>query len=168
MIRNLRDITLLNLLQADAAATAETLSGPVALSPSALSRRVRRLKSGGEIGGTHAVLAPRITERRLRALVVIELAEHADVAAIGALSEKLQGEERVQLLLTVAGEIDLVALVVVRDMEEFNRLAEELLESSSIVRRYRTHFAKRVLKQSTFIRLGEQDLQPPQGPKPAS
>jgi DNA-binding Lrp family transcriptional regulator len=160
VIEDLRDITLLNLLQADADATAETMSGPAALSSSALLRRLRRLRSSGAIRGTHAELGAAVTERLLRAVVIIEFTEHAHLDAIRTLLTTLRGEERVQLVFKVAGEIDLVIFVVTHDMAEFNRLAETLLETSPIVRRYRSHFVKDVIKQSSFVRLDARDLAP--------
>ena len=69
------DLTLLNLVQRDDSQTADQLAASVALSPSAIARRLRRLRAEGWIARTIALLTEKLTEHRLRALVFIELAE---------------------------------------------------------------------------------------------
>ena len=72
------DLKLLNALQANADRTAEELADIVPLSPSAIARRVRRLKESGAIERTIALLSPEIVERRLRAIVRLQLHEHEE------------------------------------------------------------------------------------------
>ena len=87
------DLQLLNLVQKDDSRTADQLADVVALSPSAIARRLRRLRSEGWIARTIALLAGRLTARRLRALVFIELAEHADHQGKAALGPKFDIRE---------------------------------------------------------------------------
>jgi Lrp/AsnC family leucine-responsive transcriptional regulator len=83
------DIALLNLVQRDDGRTADSLATEVALSPSAIARRLRRLRADGIIARTIALLAPRFTDRRLRAIVLIQLSEHADLKGKNALEKRL-------------------------------------------------------------------------------
>ena len=57
------DIALLNLLQSDALATADSLADKVALSPSAINRRLRRLRASGIIARSVAILSSELTDR---------------------------------------------------------------------------------------------------------
>ena len=50
------DLALLNLVQADDSQTADQLAARVALSPSAIARRLRRLRADGWIARTIALL----------------------------------------------------------------------------------------------------------------
>src|SRR2546421_5017587 len=79
------DIGLLNLLQADNLATAEALARAVPLSPSAIARRVRGLREEGLIAADIAILAPELTAGRLRAIVQVQVHEHAEEKGIAAL-----------------------------------------------------------------------------------
>ena len=66
------DLALLNLVQHDDSRTADQLAAQVPLSPSAIARRLRRLRADGWIARTIALLAPRLTDQRLRALAEAE------------------------------------------------------------------------------------------------
>ena len=149
------DIALLNLVQSDDGRTAEALAEEVALSPSAIARRLRRLRAEGVIARTIALLSPRFTERRLRALVLIQLSEHADLKGKNALEKRLIGSPAVQFCYEIAGPHDIVALFDCESMSAFNDAADELLVSSPTVRRYETHFVKREVKFAPFVELSE-------------
>ena len=79
------DLKLLNAMQEDADRTAEQLAEIVALSPSAIARRLRRLREEGHIARTIALLPANIADRRLRALVNIQLHDHAPAGGLAVL-----------------------------------------------------------------------------------
>jgi Lrp/AsnC family leucine-responsive transcriptional regulator len=149
------DIALLNLVQKDDGRTADSLATEVALSPSAIARRLRRLRSDGIIARTIALLAPRFTDRRLRAIVLIQLSEHADLKGKNALEKRLLDSPSVQFCYEIAGPHDILALFDCESMSAFNEAADELLVSSPTVRRYETHFVKREVKFAPFVELSE-------------
>lgn len=153
------DIQLLNLLQGDSLATAEQLARVVPLSASAVTRRVRRLRNEGWIAADVAMLASKLTARRLRALVRVQVHEHAEERGIAALRASLAAEDAVQMILDVAGADDLAVLVCVRDMADYNMLAERLFQNDPAVRRYETSFIKRVHKQSALVPLTTDDVE---------
>ena len=151
------DIVLLNLLQADNLATAETLARQVPLSSSAIARRVRGLREEGLIAADIAVLAPDLTANRLRAIVQVQVHEHAEEKGIAALRARLAAASEVQLLLNIAGAVDLLALVVTRNMAAFNAFADAYFASDPAVRRYETSFVKSEIKNRPTVRLDEKD-----------
>jgi DNA-binding Lrp family transcriptional regulator len=149
------DIALLNLVQRDDGQTAESIAEKVPLSPSAIARRLRRLRSVGLIARTIALLSPRLVDRRLRAIVLIQLSEHADLKGKGALEKRLLEAPCVQFCYEIAGPHDIIALFDCESMAAFNDSADELLVSSPTVRRYETHFVKREVKFAPFVELSE-------------
>jgi len=149
------DLDLLNLVQRDDGRTAEQLAQDVPLSPSAIARRLRRLRADGWIARTIALLSPKLTNKSLRAIVLIQLNEHADLERKSALERRLNGASEVQLVLEIAGPHDILALIDCASMADFNACADELLVSSPAVRRYETHFVKRDVKFAPFVALGE-------------
>ena len=148
------DLQLLNLVQRDDSRTADSLAGEVPLSPSAIARRLRRLRGQGWIARTIALLSPRLTQNRLRALVLIQLSEHADLQGTAALERRLLATDEVQFCYEIAGPHDFVALFDCANMAEFNSAADAHLASSPTVRRYETHFVKREVKFAPFVELG--------------
>jgi DNA-binding Lrp family transcriptional regulator len=148
------DLDLLNLVQRDDSRTADSLAQDVPLSPSAIARRLRRLRGDGFIARTIALLSPRLTQKRLRAIVLIQLSEHADLERKTALERRLLAADEVQFLYEIAGPHDFITLVDCASMDDFNTFADGLLASSPAVRRYETHFVKREVKFAPFVALG--------------
>ncbi len=148
------DLQLLDLAQRDDSRTADSLAEEVPLSASAIARRLRRLRNEGWIARTIALLSSRLTQNRLRALVFIQLSEHADLKGKAALERRLIAAPEVQFCYEIAGPHDLALLFDCANMAEFNAAADELLASSATVRRYETHFVKREVKFAPFVELG--------------
>jgi Lrp/AsnC family transcriptional regulator, leucine-responsive regulatory protein len=147
------DFQLLNLVQRDDSRTAHSLTEDVPLSASAIARRLRRLRSEGWIALTIALLTPRLTQKRLRAVVFIQLAEHADLAGKTALERRLNAADEVQFCYETTGAHDMLALLDCANMAEFNELCDRLLVTDSTVRRYETSFVKREVKFAPFVEL---------------
>ena len=153
------DLKLLNAMQENADRTAEQLAEIVALSPSAIARRLRRLREEGAIARTVSLLSAQLVDQRLRALVSIQLHDHAPAGGLADLRDRLQDLDEVQLCLEVSGSDDMVLLVACRDMAAFNAFADSELASSQVVRRYETSFVKKEIKNRPSIRLDERDAQ---------
>ena len=149
------DLALLNLVQADDSRTADSLARDLPLSPSAIARRLRRLRSEGWIARTIALLSPHLTNRRLRALVLVQLAEHADQRGKQALVDRIRRIPQAQFCYEIAGSFDLVLLFDCLHMDELTEIAEAVLVSDPTVRRYETSFVKRELKFAPFVELAE-------------
>lgn len=147
------DCVLLNLVQRDGARTAEELAKHVPLSPSAIARRLRRLRTDDWIARTIAVLGPQLTARRLRAIVTIQLNEHADQQGKAALLGRIRGASQIQFCYELAGSFDFLMLFDCDSMQEFNDVAERVLAADSTVRRYETSFVKREDKFAPYVDL---------------
>lgn len=147
------DLELLDEVQRDDARTAEELARRVALSPSAIARRLRRLRAEGWIARTVALLGPQLTSKRLRALVLLQLSEHADQQGKAALLDRIRATVQIQFCYELAGTYDLALLFDCASMEEFNETAESVLTADATVRRYETSFVKREDKFAPFVRL---------------
>jgi Lrp/AsnC family transcriptional regulator, leucine-responsive regulatory protein len=147
------DLELLNEVQRDDGRTAEELAARVPLSPSAIARRLRRLRAEGWITRTVALLGSQLTGRRLRAIVLLQLSEHADQHGKAALLDRIGAATQVQFCYELAGTYDFVLLFDCATMEEFNEVAERILTADATVRRYETSFVKREDKFAPFVQL---------------
>ena len=140
------DRELLHWLQRDVLRTAEDLSRDVALSPSAITRRVRRMREDGTIVADVSIVSDRVGSF-LSALVDIQLDRHA-LPHVDALLRRLDATPQVQTILEVSGAFDLTLMVVVADMAEYNRFADAMLANDPVIRRYETRFVKKRRKWS--------------------
>jgi DNA-binding Lrp family transcriptional regulator len=146
------DRKLLNLLQDDASRTNTVLAELVGLSPSSCLRRIRRLKEIGIIDRVVALLSPAKAGRGMKAIVTVELERHGEQYTRDFLELAAQ-ETAVTQAYSVSGETDVVLILRLTDMDEFEALCERLFQGQSDVARYYTMFVIRTAKEVTAIPL---------------
>ena len=139
------DRQLLAALQHDNLQTADQLAEQVGRSPSAIARRIRRLRASGAIAADVAILSDRAAGQPLSAIVHIQLERHAPQEG-DRLRRRLAASPNVQLLLDIAGAFDILALIVARDMAAYNDFADATLAEHPAVRRFETSFVKKRVK----------------------
>src|SRR5690349_15169530 len=122
------DRRILAELQADARLTNQRLSQRVALSPSACLARVRRLERAGVIQGYHARLDPFTLGIGLVLYADITLEGHTP-AELAAFEKAIAALPQVVEASHVTGSFDYILKVVVADMGEWTRIAENLASS---------------------------------------
>jgi Lrp/AsnC family transcriptional regulator, leucine-responsive regulatory protein len=146
------DRKLLNLLQRDASRTNADMADEVGLSPSSCLRRIRRLGQTGIIDRIVAILNPAKAGRMLKALVTVELKLHGEQHMRRFLDLAIS-EEAVAQAYAVTGEVDVVLMLHLRDMEEFDALCDRLFRNRTNVARFFTMMVIRTAKNETAIPL---------------
>lgn len=144
------DRKLLNLLQHDASRTNVDLADAIGLSPSSCLRRVRRLRKAGIIDRIVARLNPSKTGRVLKAMVTVELKLHGD-QHMRRFLDLATAEPAVSQAYAVTGETDVVLVLSLRDMEEFDALCDRLFRDQTNVARFFTMMVIRTAKDETAI-----------------
>ena len=145
------DRQLLACLQHNNLQTADRLAEQVGRSPSAIARRLRRLRSNGAIAADVALISDEAAGHPLQAVVQIQLERHAP-HEVDAVRRRLAASPNVQLVLNLAGAFDILILVVAPDMDAYNDLAARLLEQTGI-RRFETTFVKSRVKATLAVPL---------------
>lgn len=146
------DRKLLNLLQRDASRTNADMADEVGLSPSSCLRRIRRLRQTGVIDRIVAILNPARTGRMLKALVTVELKLHGEQYMRRFLDLAVR-EDAVAQAYAVTGEVDVVLMLRLRDMEEFDALCDRLFRDQTNVARFFTMMVIRTAKNETAVPL---------------
>jgi Lrp/AsnC family leucine-responsive transcriptional regulator len=147
------DRQLLACLQADNLQTADRLAEQVGRSPSAIARRLRRLRATGVVAADVSILSDEAAGHPLSAIVQLQLERHAPHEG-DELRRRLLASPNVQLCLDISGGFDILLLVVARDMEAYNAFSAALLERPP-VHRFETSFVKRRVKATLAIPLGD-------------
>jgi len=145
------DRQLLACLQRDNLQTADRLAEQVGRSPSAIARRLRRLRATGAIAADVSLISEEAAGHPLSAVVQIQLERHAP-HEVDAVRRRLAASPNVQLCLNLAGAFDILILIVAVDMDDFNALAGRLLEQPG-VRRFETTFVKGRVKATLAVPL---------------
>lgn len=146
------DRKLLTLLQRDASRTNADMADEVGLSPSSCLRRIRRLRQAGIIDRIVAILNPARTGRVLKAVVTVELKLHGE-QHMRRFLDLAAKEEAVAQAYAVTGEADVILLLRLRDMEEFDALCDRLFRDRSNVARFFTMMVIRTAKEDTAVPL---------------
>jgi len=146
------DRKLLNLMQRDASRTNVDMADEVGLSPSSCLRRVQRLRKSGLIERIVAILNPAKAGRVIRAMVTVELKMHGE-QHMRRFLEIACTEEAVSHAYAVTGATDVVLMLRLRDMEEFDALCDRLFRDQTNVARFFTMIVIRTAKEETAIRL---------------
>lgn len=148
------DVRLLACLQEDNLQTADRLAEQVGRSPSAVARRLRRLRSSGAIAADVALVSQEAAGNPLFAIVHVQLERHTPQEG-DALRRRLVASTNVQLCLDVSGAFDIMLLVVAADMEGYNAFADAMLAEQPAVRRLETTFVKKRSKATLALPLEE-------------
>ncbi|MBF6059796.1 Lrp/AsnC family transcriptional regulator [Nocardia terpenica] len=131
------DYLLLELVQADAAQPLHTLGDRVGLSPSAVQRRLTRLRAAGVIRAEVAVIDPLAVGVTATSVVLVELTgDYAD--AYAAFRARMLAEPAVQQCYSVLGQWDYVVVMANADLAEYRRISHELFVEDKSVLRYET------------------------------
>ena len=144
------DRLLLNLVQEDAAQTTEQMAQQVPLSPSAIQRRLRRLREQGVITRQVAVVEPRKVGRPTTFVVSLQV-ERDRPELLGGLRAWLAAQPHVQQAFYVTGEADFMVVVTAPDTETYDALMARLLHDNPNVRRFTTHVALAIVKRGLTV-----------------
>jgi DNA-binding Lrp family transcriptional regulator len=144
------DRQLLNLVQEDAGQTSERLAEQIHLSPSAIQRRLKRLRKEGVIARECAVLEPKKIGRPTFFIVSLQV-ERERPELLAELRQWLSREPHIQQAFYVTGEADFVLIVTVPDTDAYDELMSRLVRENSNLKRFTTSVALGVVKRGLTI-----------------
>jgi DNA-binding Lrp family transcriptional regulator len=144
------DRQLLNLIQADVGQTAEQLAEQVGLSPSAIQRRLRRMREQGLIVRDIALVDPaRIGPTTL--FIVSVQVERERPELLARFREWLAAQETVQQAFYVTGESDFILVVTAPDTEAYDAMMTRLVSENPNVKRFTTNVVLSPIKRGQMI-----------------
>lgn len=144
------DRKILEVLQHDAGLTNVELSEQVNLSPSSCLRRVQHLKEQGVLLKTVALVDPDKLGRSLTAIVDVTLERHGSEARQLFLQQMLE-EPAIAQAYSVTGETDVLLIMNLVDMKEYQAICDRLFDHDPNVVKFRTLFAMERYKFDTAI-----------------
>lgn len=150
------DRRLLDLVQQDSSRTAEQLAEQVPLSPSAIQRRLRRLRKEGVILRDVALVDPRHLGRPIFFVVGLQV-ERERPEQLAELRSWLAAEPQVQQAYYVTGEADFVLVITAPDTEAYDALMARLVQENPNVRRFTTNVALGLIKRGLAIPVPGED-----------
>jgi Lrp/AsnC family transcriptional regulator, leucine-responsive regulatory protein len=142
---------LLACLQQDNLQTADQLAEIVGRSPSAVARRLRRLRASGAIVADVSLVSEEAAGFPLSAVVHVQFERH-EAHEVELFRRRICASPNVQLFLNLAGVFDVLLLVIAKDMDSYNDFTATFLERSP-VRRFETTLVKKRGKATLAVPL---------------
>lgn len=146
------DRKILKLLQSDGRMSTLDLAENIALSPTATTERVKRLKHKGYITGYQAVLSPKLLNKNLLIFVEIRL-ESTSADIFEKFKTAVQSIDAIMECHMVAGGFDYLLKVRCADMEDYRQLLSETINQLPGVRETNTYAVMEEVKNSNLLPL---------------
>lgn len=128
---------MLKLLQLEADQPAHVLARALNVSVSTIQRRISSLRRQGVIERFTAVVCPDAVGRPLFLVIQIWL-EREDVASVNGFKKLMRETPEVIECFHVTGEHTFIAIVCLRNMDEFSPFAERIFGADRAVRKFCT------------------------------
>ncbi|MFZ0501610.1 MAG: Lrp/AsnC family transcriptional regulator [Steroidobacteraceae bacterium] len=152
------DRRLLNLIQSDAGQTSERLAENMGLSPSAVQRRLKRLREAGVIVRQTAIIDPKCVGSPVTFIVALQV-ERERPEMLTQLRAWLEVQDYVQQAFYVTGEADFMLVITAPDTEAYDVLMARLMAENPNVKRFTTYVSLAIVKRGLAIPV-------PLGPQP--
>jgi DNA-binding Lrp family transcriptional regulator len=144
------DCKIIEVIQNNADLTNAEMAIQINLSPSSCLRRVQRLKKEGVILKTVGLVDPDKLNRGLTAIVDVTLERHG-VEARKMFMEQILREPAIAQVYSVTGETDVILIINLVDMKEYQAICNRLFNNDPNVVKFRTLFAMERIKFETAI-----------------
>ncbi|WP_435105435.1 Lrp/AsnC family transcriptional regulator [Arhodomonas sp. AD133] len=148
------DRRILDTLQNDSSLTNQALAEAVGLSPSACLKRVRQLKAEGVIEREVALLAPEKLGTSLHMVVEVTM-ERDQKDLYDRFLKRVLAAPEVTQCYKVTGEVDFILIVMVADMDAYDRFCDKVLYADANMRKFRTLISRKRQKFDTRVFLPE-------------
>jgi Lrp/AsnC family transcriptional regulator of ectoine degradation len=148
------DPKILEALQADGRLPAARLAEQVGLSASPTWERVRKLEEAGVLRGYHADVAVEQLAQTTLIIVPVALENHR-AKDFRRFEHAIAEIPEIVECWAVGGGVDYVLRFVVRNIEQYQRLIEQLLQADLGIQRYWSYIVTKPIKPFGGIPLGD-------------
>lgn len=139
------DRAILDLMQKDCQLKAEAIADEVGLSPSAVQRRLKRLRESGVIQAEVAVINRKATSFPMTFIAGMEI-ERDNYDALARFRQWAEKQDNVQQVYYVTGQVDLIAIITARDVEHYDDISAQLMADNPQIKRMTTNVVLRDVK----------------------
>lgn len=149
------DIKILNIVQSNNRISTEMIAEEVCLSPSAVQRRLKRLRETGVIEADVSIVNPEAIGPNLILIVEVTL-ENEQASFLNEFRKLMNETPQVMQCYYVTGRADFILIMTVESMQEFNVFANRFFLESPYIKRYQTSIVVERIKASSIVRLNSE------------
>lgn len=144
------DRKILDAVQRNNRGTADALSSLVGLSPTAVQRRLAKLRQAGVIERDVSILSPAAVGRPLLMLVSVTLErERADI--IDRFKKAIRATPEIMSGYYVTGDSDFVLIISARDMEDYEAFTRRFFYQNADIKGFKTTVVMDRVKASFIL-----------------
>ena len=144
------DWAILGVLQSDASVPVHEVGDRVGLSSNACWRRIKRLEDSGIIARRVALLDPAKLGLATTVFVAIRTQRH-DPAWLEAFSAGVAAIEEISECHRMAGDVDYLLKIVVRDIAHYDRIYRKLIAAVPDIADVSSSFSMEQMKATTAL-----------------
>ncbi|WP_421779656.1 Lrp/AsnC family transcriptional regulator [Kiloniella litopenaei] len=144
------DYKILFLVQKDSRMTAEKISSEIGLSPAAVQKRLRRLKDSGVIRAEVALLDPKKMGHPMTVITEVSL-ERENLNVLDGFKKRMRQAEEVQQCYYTTGEADFIIVLLVRDIQHYEKFTREYFFGNAEVSKFKTNIVMDSVKVGMSI-----------------
>lgn len=131
------DARILTALQKDNRLTSDQLSARVNLSPTAVQRRVKRLRAAGVIEADVSIVSPQAVGRPILMLVSVSL-ERESADLVDRFKKAIRAAPEIMSGYYVTGEADFVLTVTAKSMEHYEQFIRRFFYNTPNIKSFKT------------------------------
>ena len=145
-----KDLEILELVQSNARLTADAIGAEIGLSSPAVQKRLKKLRESGTIENEIAVLSPTKLGREMTVIVQVML-ERESRRHLDAFKRSMRNAPAVQQCYYATGEADFILVVIVKDIQEYEKFTQEYFFDQSNVNKFTSSIVMDRVKVSLDI-----------------
>jgi Lrp/AsnC family leucine-responsive transcriptional regulator len=131
------DVAILEAVQNNNRLTSEELAQIVNLSPTAIQRRLKRLRAEGIIEAEVSIVSPKAVGRHITMIVLVSLErERADI--VDRFKTAIRNTREVMIGYYVTGDADFILVVTAKDMEDYEQFTRRFFYENHDIKGFKT------------------------------
>ncbi|HDR9879675.1 TPA: Lrp/AsnC family transcriptional regulator [Burkholderia cenocepacia] len=131
------DANILSLLQHNNRLTSEEIGNAAGLSPTAVQRRLKRLRADGVIEADVSIVQPKAVGRPISIVVMVTLErERADI--VDRFKQSIRQTPEVMNGFYVTGDSDFLLIVTARSMEDYEQFTRKFFYENPDIKGFKT------------------------------
>lgn len=144
------DKKILTLLQKNNKISQRNIAEKVCLSVSSVNRKITDLESAGVIQSNVAIVDPVKVDRPLIVVAKVKLVSEQRGLVVQN-GKKLADCPQIQQIYYITGKFDFLVIMQVRDMDEYEKLTQELFFNDENIQTFKTSVVMKTYKNTSSV-----------------
>lgn len=148
------DRQILEIVQSDCQVKAEAIGDIVGLSPSAVQRRLKRLREAGVITAEIALVDRKVAGCSMTFIAGMEI-ERENYDVLSKFRAWADRQKHIQQVYYVTGAVDMIAVIVAEDVAQYDEITATLMSENPQIKRIHTNVVLKDIKVGMYVPISD-------------